>query len=71
VDWPQLLAAIDATGAQCVWVTHGFTGSVVQWLTDRGLEARAIATRWEGERDDAAVDATEDDNAPTSPESTA
>jgi putative mRNA 3-end processing factor len=61
VDWPQLLAAIDATGAERVWVTHGFTGPVVQWLTERGLDARAIATRWEGERDDAAVDAGDDD----------
>ncbi len=62
VDWPQLLAAIDATGAERVWVTHGFTGPVVQWLTERGLEARVMATRWEGERDDAAVDAAADDN---------
>jgi putative mRNA 3-end processing factor len=43
-------------------VTHGFTGPVVQWLTERGLEARVMATRWEGERDDAAVDAAADDN---------
>jgi putative mRNA 3-end processing factor len=64
VDWPQLLAAVNATGAQRVWVTHGFTGPVVQWLTGRGLEARAIATRWEGERDDAAVDAAESDATP-------
>jgi len=33
----------------------------VQWLTERGLEARAIATRWEGERDDAAVDTPDSD----------
>ena len=65
VDWPQLLAAVDATGAQRVWVTHGFTGPVVQWLSERGLEARAIATRWEGERDDAAVDASESDSGST------
>src|SRR5512134_2443170 len=25
VDWPGLLAAIDATGAERVWVTHGFS----------------------------------------------
>lgn len=56
VDWPQLLAAIDATGAERVWVTHGFTGPVVRWLRERGLDARAVATRWEGERDDRAVD---------------
>jgi putative mRNA 3-end processing factor len=63
VDWPQLLQAIEATGAERVWVTHGFTGPVVRWLTEQGLEAKAIATRWEGERDDAAVDAVEADDA--------
>jgi putative mRNA 3-end processing factor len=56
VDWPQLLDAITATGAERVWVTHGFTSAVVRWLTEQGREARAIPTRWEGERDDAAVD---------------
>jgi putative mRNA 3-end processing factor len=25
VDWPSLMAAIDATGAERIWVTHGFT----------------------------------------------
>lgn len=50
VDWPSLLAAIEATGAREVWVTHGFTGPVVRWLQERGVEARAVATRFEGER---------------------
>jgi putative mRNA 3-end processing factor len=51
-DWPSLLAAIEASGAGEVWVTHGFTGPVVRWLTERGIEARAVQTRFEGERDD-------------------
>ena len=63
VDWPQLLQAIDATGAQRVLVTHGFTGPVVRWLREQGLSADALATRYEGERDDA-PDATAD-AAPT------
>jgi putative mRNA 3-end processing factor len=53
VDWPQLLQAIDATGAERVLVTHGFTGPVVRWLQERGLAAAALSTRYEGERDDA------------------
>jgi putative mRNA 3-end processing factor len=52
VDWPGLLAAIEATGAGEVWVTHGYTGPVVRWLRDRGIDARAVQTRFEGERDD-------------------
>jgi putative mRNA 3-end processing factor len=51
VDWPGLMAAIDATGAERVWVTHGYTGPVVRWLRERRLDARAIATRFEGEQD--------------------
>ena len=54
VDWPQLRGAIDATGAERVLVTHGFTGPVVRWLRDHGLQADALPTRYEGERDDAA-----------------
>jgi putative mRNA 3-end processing factor len=54
VDWPQLLAAIDATGAERVLVTHGFTGAVVRWLREHGRAADALATRYEGERDDVA-----------------
>jgi putative mRNA 3-end processing factor len=49
VDWPGLLQAIAATGASRVWVTHGFTAPVVRWLEAHGLEARAIATRYEGD----------------------
>jgi hypothetical protein len=32
-----------------VWVTHGFTGPMVRYLGDQGLEVRALATRFEGE----------------------
>ncbi len=71
VDWPQLLGAIDATGAARVWVTHGFSGVMVRWLGERGLDARAISTRWEGERDDQAVDEPETVAPPTDVESTA
>jgi putative mRNA 3-end processing factor len=53
VDWPSLLAAIDATGAEQVWATHGYTGVLVRWLREHGREADAIETRYQGERDDA------------------
>lgn len=62
VDWPQLLAAIDATGAERVLATHGFTGPIVRWLREKGLQADALSTRYEGERDDSAEPT---DDAPT------
>jgi putative mRNA 3-end processing factor len=55
VDWPALMDAVDATGAGRVWVTHGYTGPVVRWLRERGLDAHAVQTRFEGEVDDDAV----------------
>ncbi|HET7460967.1 MAG TPA: ligase-associated DNA damage response exonuclease [Longimicrobium sp.] len=56
VDWPALLQAIEATGAERVWVTHGYREPVVRWLRARGLEALAVASRWEGEEDSGDVE---------------
>jgi putative mRNA 3-end processing factor len=60
VDWPGLTGSIEATGAERVWVTHGYTGPVVRWLRERGLEAHAVETRFAGERADVDPDAGED-----------
>ena len=48
-DWPGLLTAIAATGAETVWVTHGYTAVLTRYLRDQGLDARVIETRFEGE----------------------
>ena len=61
VDWPSLLSAVEATGAGQVWVTHGYTGPVVRWLQDKGIDARAVQTRFEGERDDEVVEGVEEE----------
>ncbi|WP_250846863.1 ligase-associated DNA damage response exonuclease [Aquisphaera insulae] len=53
VDWPSLLAAIDATGAERVLLTHGYTSVVARWLQEQGKDAGILATRYTGERDDA------------------
>lgn len=57
VDWPQLLAAIDATGAAQVWVTHGFTDQVVRWLREHGRDAHVLPTRWGDSEQDERGDA--------------
>jgi putative mRNA 3-end processing factor len=50
VDWPSLQAAVEATGATRVAVTHGFVAPVVRWLREeRGLDAWGLETRFEGE----------------------
>jgi putative mRNA 3-end processing factor len=48
-DWQSLNRAIVATGAQRIFVTHGSTGPLVQWLSEKGLEAQAMKTEFEGE----------------------
>ncbi|MDQ1468682.1 MAG: putative mRNA 3-end processing factor [Bryobacterales bacterium] len=48
-DWPGLLQAIGATGADCVLVTHGYRAPLVRWLSEQGKDARALETRFEGE----------------------
>ena len=50
-DWPGLLASIDATGAETVWLTHGYTAVVTRWLREQGKDAHPVATRYEGESD--------------------
>lgn len=51
-DWAGLNSTIDASGAEEVWLTHGSTGSMTRWLVERGVNARPIATQFEGETDD-------------------
>jgi len=52
VDWPNLLATIDATGASHVIATHGYTGPLVRYLRERGLSAEEFPTRFTGEVED-------------------
>lgn len=56
-DWPGLMQAIEATGAQRVIVTHGYVPVLVRWLQQNGLEASAFETRYgEGEAGDGKSD---------------
>ena len=48
-DWPGLLSAISATGAQRVYVTHGYSEPLVRWLTEHGLDAQTLKTEFTGE----------------------
>jgi putative mRNA 3-end processing factor len=52
-DWPGLLGAIEATGAQQVVVTHGSIPVMVRWLCQIGLDAKAFDTEYGDEDDEA------------------
>jgi putative mRNA 3-end processing factor len=62
-DWPGLLEAIHATGAQQVVVTHGSIPVMVRWLCQIGLDAKAFDTEY-GDEDDEAVAATPQEPKP-------
>src|SRR4029078_7951753 len=36
VDWPSLLRAVEGTGAERVWVTHGTREQLMRWVNARG-----------------------------------
>jgi putative mRNA 3-end processing factor len=44
-DWPALLAAIDETRAENIWVTHGFRAPLVRWLEEHGRRAVEVPVR--------------------------
>ena len=48
-DWPSLLEAIDATEAENVYVTHGYTAIFSKHLRTLGLNAVELETEYEGE----------------------
>ena len=53
-DWPGLHAAIRATGASRVIVTHGYEAVMVRWLREQGLQADSFRTEFGDEAVEAA-----------------
>ena len=51
-DWPGLNQAIEATGADTVYVTHGFTSVLSRWLREQGKQAYEVETLFSGETDE-------------------
>ncbi|MEM6729481.1 MAG: DNA ligase-associated DEXH box helicase, partial [Pseudomonadota bacterium] len=55
-DWAGLNTAIAATGAERVFVTHGYTSVFRQWLESQGYNAAIVETEYEGEGLDTATE---------------
>ncbi|KPQ21480.1 MAG: hypothetical protein HLUCCA24_01210 [Rhodobacteraceae bacterium HLUCCA24] len=51
-DWPALIEAITATGAERIFVTHGYTEIFSRWLTAQGWNAAIVPTEFGGEAED-------------------
>jgi putative mRNA 3-end processing factor len=54
-DWPDLNRAIAETGAETVWVTHGYAPELVRWLTEQGRDAQVVDTRFGGDSNDQGI----------------
>jgi putative mRNA 3-end processing factor len=59
VDWTDLNRAIKETGAEKVFVTHGYTELFAQYLNEMGIEAHEVKTKFEGELGEMAETGTE------------
>ncbi|WP_226778975.1 ligase-associated DNA damage response exonuclease [Oceaniglobus trochenteri] len=53
-DWEGLNSAIRNTGAERIFVTHGYTEIFRRWLEEQGYDARIVQTAYEGEAADPA-----------------
>ncbi len=51
-DWPGLISAITATGAETIYLTHGYTDTFARYLKEAGHNATAIRTEYAGEAAD-------------------
>lgn len=60
-DWPGLLQAVRATGAEKVFVTHGFQATFSRYLNENGIEAAEVKTEYGNDEDVS-------ETAPISPE---
>lgn len=48
-DWTDLNTAVKATGAERIFVTHGYSEIFSQWLNENGYDAKEVKTQYEGE----------------------
>ncbi|MDX2002815.1 MAG: ligase-associated DNA damage response exonuclease [Chitinophagales bacterium] len=48
-DWTGLNDAIEATGAECIITTHGYTNIFSNWLKEKGYQTKVEHTEYEGE----------------------
>jgi putative mRNA 3-end processing factor len=51
-DWKGLNDVTLASGAEEIWLTHGSTGPMARWLSERGHNTKQISTRFVGEVDE-------------------
>ena len=48
-DWDGLIKTIQETGAENIYVTHGYSEIFSQYLNEQGWNAQVVKTEFEGE----------------------
>jgi putative mRNA 3-end processing factor len=56
-DWNDLNTAVSDTGAEKIFVTHGFTDTYARWLNEKGIEAKEVKTMY-GDQEDVTEEGT-------------
>ena len=64
-DWDGLISAIDATGCESVYLTHGYTATFARYLSEIGFDAHEVHTLYgndevDGAPEDVALTNTEE-----------
>ena len=57
-DWPGLITAVKATGAQKVFTTHGFQSAFSRFLNENGIESEEVVTAYGAEEEETITDET-------------
>jgi putative mRNA 3-end processing factor len=55
-DWEGLLSSVKATGAEKVFVTHGFQSAFSKYLNEQGIEAAEVKTEYGEEEEEKLAD---------------
>jgi putative mRNA 3-end processing factor len=61
-DWDGLISAIDATGCEKVYLTHGYTASFTKYLCEIGFDAKEVHTLYGDDEGEDATAAAEEEN---------
>jgi putative mRNA 3-end processing factor len=59
-DWPGLLSAVKATGAEKVFVTHGYIATFSKYLNEIGIDAEEVKTQYGNEEEEEKVEISAD-----------
>jgi putative mRNA 3-end processing factor len=57
-DWPGLLSAVKATGAEKVYTTHGFQSAFSRYLNEQGIASEEVKTNYGLEEEELAIEET-------------